>query len=181
VNVARLRQRYAAFVAELRAGDFGAPPAGSWTAGWIAAHVARNTELLIATTQAVLADDPAGRERQRHAAWTAKDWTRFRELMAFAQPAAAGIHYDNSDAMDPATLRRYATRGLATLADQVEQLGAHLCDLVEPLNRGRPMAYVHIIDGGTTVVDAPQGWLGVLHSLSSRQLPLRTRQLRGLR
>jgi hypothetical protein len=68
VNVARLRGRYDAFVAEVRAGNFGPPPAGSWPAEWIAAHVARNTELLIATTQAVLADDPAGREQQQAAA-----------------------------------------------------------------------------------------------------------------
>lgn len=181
VNVARLRQRYAAFVAEARAGGFSPPATGSWSAEWIAAHVVRNTELLIATTQAVLADDPAGREQQRAAAWAAQDWTRFRELMASAEQAAVDIRYDNSDAMDPNTLGRYAARGLATLADQVERLGAHLCDLVEPLNRGRPTAHVHIIDAGTTIIDERQGWLGVLNALWTRQLPLRTRQLRALR
>jgi cell wall assembly regulator SMI1 len=181
VNVARLRERYAAFVAEARAGDFGPSPAGLWPAEWIAAHVARNTELLIATTQAVLADDPAGREQQRAAARAAQDWTRSRELMASAERAAADIRYDNSDAMDPATLDRYASRGLVTLAGQVEQLGACLCDLVEPLNRGRPTAHVRIIDAGATVVDGRQGWLGVLNALWTRQLPLRTRQLRALR
>jgi cell wall assembly regulator SMI1 len=164
VNVARLRQRYAAFVAEVRADDFHPPPTGSWTAEWIAAHVARNTELLIATTQAVLADDPARREQRQAAA-----------------NAAADIRYDNSDAMHPTTLDRYAASGLATLAGLVEQLGARLCDLVEPLNRGRPTAHVHIIDAGTTIVDARQGWLGVLNALWTRQLPLRTRQLRALR
>jgi cell wall assembly regulator SMI1 len=181
VNVTRLRERYAAFVAEVRAGDFGPPPAGSWCAEWIAAHVARNTELLIATTQAVLADDPAGREQQQTAGWAAQDSTRFRQLRASAERAAAGIRYDNADAMDPATLDRYATSGLATLAGQVEQLGARLCDLVEPLNRGRPAAHVRVIDAGTIVVDERQGWLGVLNSLWIRQLPLRTRQLRALR
>ncbi|KAB2344291.1 SMI1/KNR4 family protein [Actinomadura rudentiformis] len=181
VSIAMLREGYAAFVAEARAGGFGPPPPGSWPAEWIAAHVVRNTELLIATTQAVLADDPAGREEQRSAAWAAKDWTRFQELTASAEQAAADIRYDNSDAMDPAILDRYATSGLAALADQVEQLGARLCDLVEPLNRGRPTAHVRIIDAGTTIVDARQGWLGVLNALWTRQLPLRTRQLRALR
>lgn len=181
VNVARLRERYAAFAAQVHSGDFSPPLVGSWPAEWIAAHVVRNTELLIATTQAVLADDPAGREQQRAAAWAAQDWTRFRELMASAEAAAVDIRYDNSDAMDPVTLGRYATSGLATLAGQVEQLGARLCDLVEPLNRGRPTAHVRIIDAGTTIVDARQGWLGVLNALWARQLPLRTRQLRALR
>jgi cell wall assembly regulator SMI1 len=182
VNVARLRQRYAAFVAEVRAGHFNPPPAGSWTAEWIAAHVARNTELLIATTQAVLADDPVGREQQQAAAWAAQDWARLRQLMASAEQAAADIRYDNSDAMHPTTLDRYAASGLATLAGLVEQLGARLCDLVEPLNRGRPTAHVRIIDEGTTtIVDARQGWLGVLNALWTRQLPLRTRQLCTLR
>ncbi|GAA4055179.1 SMI1/KNR4 family protein [Actinomadura miaoliensis] len=181
VNVARLRERYAAFVAEARAGGFNEPAAGSWPADWIAAHVVRSTELLLATTQAVLADDPAGREQQRAAAWAAQDWTRHRELMASAERAAAGIRYDNYDAMAPATLARYAGSGLGVLADQAEQLGARLCDLVEPLNQGRPIAHVRIVDQGTTIIDGPQGWLGVLNALEIRQLPLRTRQLRALR
>ncbi|MEU2613502.1 SMI1/KNR4 family protein [Micromonospora sp. NPDC007271] len=181
VNVARLRQQYAAFVAEVRSAGFGPPTAGSWSAEWIAAHVARNTELLIAATEAVLADDPVGREQRRAAAWAARDWTLHRELMASAERAAANIRYDNADAMDPNTLDRYAAGGLATLADQVEQLGVHLCDLVEPLNRGRPSAHVRIIDAGITILDERQGWLGVLNALWARQLPLRTRQLRALR
>lgn len=179
-NVARLRDAYAAFVAEVRAGGFGAPPAGTWPAEWIAAHVARNTELLIATTQSVLADDPGGRERQRIEALDHRDGLRFRQLQHSAQRAAANIRYDNSDAMDPVTLDRYATVRLATLASQVEQLGARLCDLVEPLH-GRPAAHVHVIDEGNTIIDGRQGWHGVLNALWMRQLPLRTRQLRTLR
>jgi cell wall assembly regulator SMI1 len=181
VDVARLRAGYAAFVAEARLGDFNPPPSGSWPAEWIAAHVVRNTELLIVTTRAVLADDPAGREREQAAASDAQDWTRFRELMASRRRAAADTHYDNSDAMDPATLARYATGGLAALADRVERLGDRLCELVEPLNRGRPLAHVRIVERGTIILDDQQGWLGVLNALWVRQLPLRTRQLRALR
>ncbi|WUI00568.1 RNA polymerase sigma factor [Spirillospora sp. NBC_00431] len=172
MNVARLRAGYAAFVAEARAGGFGPPQDGSWPAEWIAAHVARKTELVIATTRAVLADDPVGREEQQAAAGASQGWTRFRELTASAERAAADIRYDNSDAMDPATLDRYAASGLATFAGRVERLAARLGDLVEPLNRGRPTAHVRIVDAGTTIVDAREGWLGVLNALWTRQLPL---------
>jgi hypothetical protein len=180
VDFARLRERYAAFVAEARSGDFASPRPGSWSAEWIAAHVARNTELLIDTTQQILADDPVGREQQRAAAWAAQDRTRFRQLTASEQRAAADIRYDNTDAIDPATLGRYAAIGLVALADRIEQLGAHLCDVAEPLNRARPAAHVRVIEAGTTIVDGHQSWLGVLNALSERQLPLRTRQLRAL-
>jgi hypothetical protein len=181
VDFARLHEQYAVFVAEVRAGGFGPPSAGSWAAEWIAAHVARNTELLIATTQAVLADDPVGRERRRHEARTTQDWSRFREVRASAERAAEGIRYDNADAMDPATLDRYARDGLAALADRISQLGARLCDLAEPLNQGRPLAHVRIVDAGATVVNRQENWLKVLNALRTRQLPLRTRQLRALR
>lgn len=50
--------RYAAFVADARSGSFGPPPPGSWPAEWIAAHVVSNTELLIATTEEILATNP---------------------------------------------------------------------------------------------------------------------------
>lgn len=181
VDFARLREQYQIFVAELRAGGFRPPPAGSWAAEWIAAHVARNTELLIATTQAVLDDDPAGRERQRHEALTARDRLRHREVMASAERAAEGIRYGNSDAIDPATLDRYASDGLAALTDRIAQLGAYLCDLAEPINQGRPTAHVRIVDAGATVVNRQESWLRVLNGLRARQLPLRIRQLRALR
>jgi hypothetical protein len=53
--------------------------------------------------------------------------------------------------------------------------------VAEPLNRGRPGAYVRIVDADATIIDGPAGWLGVLNALWIRQLPLRTRQLRALR
>jgi cell wall assembly regulator SMI1 len=166
VNFARLRERYAAFAAEAHAGGFAPPPAGAWSAEQVAAHVVRNTELLIAATEAVLAT---------------KDWARFKELQRAAAEAAEPIRYDNSDAMDPVVLDRYAADGLAALAERADRLGQRLCELAEPLNRGRPGAYVRIVDGGATIVDGPAGWLGVLNALWIRQLPLRTRQLRALR
>jgi cell wall assembly regulator SMI1 len=181
VELAKLRARFAAFVAEARAGGFIPPAAGSWSAEWIVAHVLRNTELVTATTEAVLADDPTGLEQVRAAAYAAQDWPRFREVTAAAEQANANVRYDNSDAMDPATLDRYAASGLATLASQVEELGERLCDLIEPLNRTRTVVHVHIVDGGVTIIDGRERWLAVLGTLSLRQLPLRTRQLRALR
>ena len=148
VDVARLRDGYASLVAALRAGTFGPPPAGSWSAEWIAAHVVRNTELLIATTE---------------------------------RASAAGAEYDNSDAMDPATIERYAASGLAALADQISRLGARLCDLAEPLNQVRPVVRIHIVDSGRTIVAREVGWLGVLNALWVRQLSLCSRQLHALR
>jgi cell wall assembly regulator SMI1 len=181
VDFARLRERYATFVGEARSEGFGAPPPGSWPAEWVAAHVARNTELLVETTRQILATDPVDRARRLTEAWTARDMDRFQELRAADTQAAAGLRYDNADAMDPATLERYAATGLAELAERVARLGDHLCDLAEPLNRARPAAHVRVVDAGTTVVDGYQNWLGVLNGLSERQLPLRTRQLRALR
>lgn len=181
VDFAMLRERYAAFVAEARSGNFGPARSGSrpvsWSAEWIAAHVARNTELLIDATRRILAVDPVGREQRRAAAWAAQDLARFKEL---ATPGP-DTHYDNSDSMDPATLDRYAASGLVALAERISQLGARLCDVAEPLNRARPTAHVRVIDAGSTVVDENQSWVGVLNALSERQLPRRTRQLRALR
>lgn len=176
-DFARLRARYAAFAAEVRSGNFAPSPPGSWPAGWIAAHVARNTELLIDTTQRILADDPVGRQQQRAAAWSAQDMARFGELTA----PIADYRYDNSDSTDPVTLERYAAAGLVALAERISQLGARLCDVAEPLNRAGAVAHVRVVDAGTTVVDRRHGWLGVLNALAERQLPLRTRQLRAMR
>jgi len=182
VDIEKLRARYAALVAEARVGGFQPPVAGSWSAEWIMAHVRRNTELVTATTEAVLAGDQAGLERQRAQAYAAQDWSRFRELTAAQDQLAGGARYDNADAMDPATLDRYAADGLDTLARQVEQLGERLCGLIAPLNQGRrPIADVHVVDGGVTLMNGRWPWLAVLDALSERQLVLRTRQLRALR
>nr|MDT0660387.1 SMI1/KNR4 family protein [Micromonospora sp. DSM 115978] len=149
VLVNRLRERYAEVAVEVHTGGF-AVPEGTWPAEFIAAHVVRNTELLVVTTEALLAGEP--------------------------DPV-----YDNSDAMDPATLQRYAAAGLGALADRISYLSSRLCELAEPLNRGRPVAHVRVLDEGRVIVDGRQGWLGVLNALWNRQLPIRTRQLRALR
>ena len=180
-DIALLRGRYADLVAELRQGGFTSPEPGSWPADWIAAHVLRNTELLIATTEQVLADDPVGREQRRHAALQAGDGRRARELIADARRVAAAIHYDNTDAMTPATLEGYAASGLGPLAGRIEHLGAQLCDLAPGLRGGRPLAHAHIVDDGALVLDTQVGWWGTLGALTWRQLPLHIRQLQALR
>jgi hypothetical protein len=59
VDTTELRAAYAAFLAEAAAGGFGPPPPGEWTDGEIVAHIARNDELLTATTEQILAGEPA--------------------------------------------------------------------------------------------------------------------------
>jgi cell wall assembly regulator SMI1 len=181
VNVAKLGAAYERFVGELRTGGFGPPRPGRWSAGQLAAHTARNTELLIATTEAIVARDPAGHERRSSQAWRAGDSARFAALRRENDRAATELHYDNADAMDPNTLDRYATRGLTDLADRIERLGGRLCELAGPVAAGRPMAHIRISQDGAVLLDQPAGWNAVLQSLTHRQLPLRTRQLQSLR
>jgi cell wall assembly regulator SMI1 len=182
INVAQMRAAYLRFLAELRAGGFGPPPAGLWSAGQLAAHVARNTELLLAATEAIVASDPVGHEQWSTQAWHAKDWTRFRQLREEMERIAATIRYDNADAMDPATLDRYAALGLPDLADRIQTLGDRLCELAGPVAGGRPLAHIRINHNGAVILDEPKaGWNAVLQALTFHQLPLRTQQLRALR
>ena len=137
MNLDRLRAGYATLVGELRTGGFGPPAAGAWSAERIAAHAVRNTELLLATTRALVAGGPV----------------------------AGPVRYDNADAMRPATLDGYTTAGVPVLADRVERLAGELYPFVPLLNRGRPMAHVRVVDGGEVLLDEAQGWLGVLNAL----------------
>jgi hypothetical protein len=181
VSVTKLAAAYERLVRELRAGGFGPPRPGRWSAGQVAAHVARNTELLSATTAASVARDRAGHERRSSQAWRAGDSARFAALRRENEHAATELHYDNADAMDPATLDRYAARGLTDLADRIERLGHVLCELAGPVAAGRPMAHIRISHDGAVLLDQPAGWNAVLQSLTHHQLPLRTQQLRALR
>jgi cell wall assembly regulator SMI1 len=191
VSGVRLRDAYAAFVTEARAlpesavsggdGSRRADRPAEWPAAWIVAHVARTTELLVATTDAVLAAAPVEQKRSQAVARFTRDWARFAQLREAAEQIAAQVRYDNSDAMDPVTLERYAARGPAALADDIVRRSGQLYDRVDELNWGRPpVVHVHIVDGDTTVVDAVHGWRAVLNAHWLRQLPIRTRQLRAL-
>jgi cell wall assembly regulator SMI1 len=175
-----LRRRFDEFTAQLRTGTF-CTPAGSWSAEEIAAHVLRTLELLVATTEQIAAGDPAGAERRLHAARMAGNWALHQQLAEEAAAVAATIRYDNTDTLNPATLNRYAARGIPALTQQIDQLTARLCEEIGPLRGGRPAAHAHIVDDGTTVIDGRVPWWGVLWALHMRQLPRRIRQLHGLR
>jgi uncharacterized protein YciI len=54
-----LQAAYAPFVASLLAGGFGPPPAGEWPADLVAAHVARNNDLIAEAAEKVAAGEAA--------------------------------------------------------------------------------------------------------------------------
>lgn len=58
MDAAQLRQAYEVLLAEAETGGFGPPPPGEWTAEQVVAPVAANDELLIETTEAVIAGSP---------------------------------------------------------------------------------------------------------------------------
>jgi cell wall assembly regulator SMI1 len=173
----RLRQRYGQLVAELRDGGFAAPPGDGWSAEMVAAHVKRNTELLLAVTDEIAATDPDFDRRM------ARAWATGRRR----HPDDAGdrvepyIRYDNSETFDPAVLDRYAAAGLSALADDIERLSGRLAESVGRIRARRPIAYVRIVDGDTVLDTAVEGWFGILWAVYTRQLPIRVRQLRALR
>jgi len=178
IDPQRLRQRYADLVSELHAGGFGAPSDGGWTAETIAAHVKRNTELLVATTDEIAATSPDFDRRMAEAQHAQRVAQAYGRTAAHVEPT---IRYDNREAMNPAVLTAYASVGLAALADDIEQLSERLLDSARRLNGRRPSAYAHIVDGETLIADERVGWWGVLWALCLRQLPRRLRQLQRLR
>lgn len=143
---------YAAFIAEVEAGGFGEPTDGEWRAEQIAAHVARNHELLIEVTEAVLSDDPASYDN--HPATLARD------LDAYA--ASYG--------------------GLAGLADRIAVTVITLREMTAQLEeRGLTEVPVLIRDGGETVVDQPVRWAKLLEIDATGHVPRHLAQLRALR
>ncbi|MEV4130548.1 SMI1/KNR4 family protein [Dactylosporangium sp. NPDC049742] len=152
VNGPMLQERYGEFVAELRQGGF-SPPARGWSAGLIAAHVARNTELLSEVANALVG----------------------------MPGAAADLRYDNTAAFDPVVLNSYASLGTAALADRIASLSSNLRAATDGLDRSSPRIQIRLVEGTDVLVDGPESLSGVLNALWGRQLPLRIRQLRALR
>jgi cell wall assembly regulator SMI1 len=180
IDPERLRQRYADLVGELRAGGFAAPSDDGWPAEMIAAHVKRNTELLIAVTDKIAATGPDF-DRQMADAWSAWRMASGDRHRVVATRVDPFVRYDNGESMDPAVLNSYAAAGLPQLADDIEQLTQRLLDSARRLHGRRPLAYAHIVDGGIALEEEVVGWWGVLWALCLRQLPRRLRQLQGLR
>ena len=60
MSAGSLDAAYAPFVASLLAGGFGPPPHGEWSAELVAAHVARNNDLIAAVAERIAAGETAG-------------------------------------------------------------------------------------------------------------------------
>lgn len=143
---------YADFIAEALAGGFAAPTAGSWSAEQIAAHVARNHEELIQTTETILAGDEAAYDNR------------------VATDAATLDRYV------------LAYRGLRGLADRIAETAVTLRELAARLDEhGSVTVPVRIQDGDRVVVDEPTPWGEVLKVDEAVHVRRHLEQLRALR
>ncbi|MEN3304701.1 MAG: hypothetical protein V7603_903 [Micromonosporaceae bacterium] len=143
---------YADFIAEVSAGGFTPAPAGEWNAEQIAAHVARNHEELIRTTEAVLSGEQATFDNR--------------------EPTDAGE-------LDRYVL---AYRGLRGLADRIAETVVTLRELSSRLAECGPVTVpVHIKDGERVVVDEPLPWRDVLAMDESAHVRGHLAQLRARR
>lgn len=174
-----LRQLYRELTAVLRAGGF-ADPADGWPAELVAASVKRNTEVLIATAEAIAATEPDWDEQMR-TAYRAQASARHHGRSLADTGVGRGIRYDNTDGLDPAAMSSYARAGLPALADDIDALGDRLMETSAGLLRRRPKVYARIVDDGVVLADEIVSWWGLLQALYQRQLPIRTRQLQALR
>jgi cell wall assembly regulator SMI1 len=179
VELDDVRRGYAELIAELRAGGFGPPQDGRWPAEWVAAHVRRNTELLLATNEAIVAAGPDWGHRM--AAAMREERSHRASRIRFRSDVTPRICYDNSYSMDPVILERDAARGLSALIQDIESTSARLAASVERLHGRWPKAYVRILDGTVLVDEEIVSWWSVLWALHMRQLPIRIRQLQDLR
>jgi hypothetical protein len=144
---------YADFITEVLAGGFTVPPAGGWSAEQIAAHVARNHEELIRTTEAVLSGE-------EDASYDNRDAIDLRELDRYV----------------------VAYHGLRGLADRLAETVVTLRELSGRLAEREPVPVpVRIQDGGRVVVDQPLPWADVLETDENVHVRRHLDQLRSLR
>ena len=143
---------YADFITEVLAGGFQPPPPGQWSAEQVAAHVARNHEALIRTTEAVLSgDEPSYDNREA---------TDPRELDRYV----------------------LAYHGLRGLADRLAETAVTLRELAGRLAERDPVIVpVRIQDGDRVVVDEPLPWSAILATDERAHVPRHLDQLRSLR
>jgi uncharacterized protein YciI len=146
-----LQAAYAPFVASLLAGGFGAPAAGEWTAELVAAHVARNNDLIAETAEKVAAGQQVGYDN----AVSVEE----AGLAEFA--ASAG--------------------GLAGLAREVARSAARLEHAMNALGElAGTQVHVIIRDGGEVVNDGPIPIGAFIEGNVSFHLDLHYRQLSAL-
>lgn len=119
---------YAPFIASLLAGGFVEPADGEWTAELVAAHIARNNDLIAETAERIASGGEVSDE----------------------------VSYDNASTVDAAELAAYADAagGLAGLAGKVERSAARLAAARQALGQ-RAEVPVHVVirDNGQIVQD----------------------------
>lgn len=152
METAELRRAYDVLLAEVDAGSFGPPPPGEWTAEQVVAHVAANDELLIETTEAVIAGSP---------------WSYYNHN---------ALHNPELDALIA------ERGGLTGLAGAIRSSSQRLCDLTSRLGvHGETLVHTLIRDGFEIRIDEPLPWGRVIDLHGRLHLPAHTKQLRALR
>jgi uncharacterized protein len=142
---------YAPFVATLRAGGFGPPAAGEWPAELIAAHIARNNDMIAEAAEQIAAGQPVSYDNE-----TGVDDD---ELARYAESAG----------------------GLAGLAREVERSAARLAKARDALGeRAGTQIPVIIRDHGQIVRDAPMTIGSFIEGNASFHLDLHLNQLKAL-
>ncbi len=151
MSTGSLEAAYAPFVASLRAGGFGPPAAGEWSAELVAAHVARNNDLIAETAEKVAAGEQVSYDN------------------------AVGV--DEAELVSYAA----AVGGLAGLAIEVERSAARLERARDALgDLAGTHVHAVIRDGGQVVRDAPISIGAFIEGNASFHLDAHAEQLRGL-
>ncbi|HEX7745976.1 MAG TPA: hypothetical protein VF462_12015 [Micromonosporaceae bacterium] len=152
MDAAELRGAYDVLLSEAEAGGFGPPPEGEWTADQVMAHIAANDELLIETTEAVIAGSP----------YVCYDHNSIHRPQLDALVAECG--------------------GMAELVARVRDSSARVCDVVGRLGgRSATAVDTNIRDGDEIVVNEPLPWGRTIDIHGRVHLPRHTAQLRALR
>src|SRR3984885_5704895 len=142
---------YAPFVASLRAGGFGPPADGEWPAELVAAHIARNNDLIAAAAEQVAAGQEVSYDNE------------------------SGV-----DDAEPARYAQ-SVGGLAGLAREVERSAARLEQARDALgDRASTPVQVIIRDHGQIVRDGPMTIGAFIEGNVSFHLDLHLEQLKAL-
>jgi uncharacterized protein YciI len=150
-----LEAAYAPFVASLLAGGFTDPAEGEWTAEQVAAHVARNNDLIAETAEQVAAGADVSTE----------------------------VSYDNVSTVDASELAAYADAvgGLTGLASEVERSAARLAAARLALGeRADVPVQVVIRHNGQIVQDGPMPIGSFVEGNASFHLDMHLEQLKAL-
>jgi uncharacterized protein YciI len=146
-----LEAAYAPFVASLRAGGFGPPADGEWSAELVAAHVARNNDLIAETAEKLASGEQVSYDN------------------------AAGV--DESELASYAA----AVGGLAGLAFEIERSAARLERARDALgDLAGTHVHAVIRDGGQIVMDGPIPIGAFIDGNADFHLDAHAEQLRGL-